>query len=139
MVESSKLPLSNLACVNVKCESYGQTGQENLTVRKIYGQDRIRYLCCRHCTEEFSERKYTALWNTKIPESCAIEVGRQQAEGTSLKGTVRLTYTHRGTVQRLSRKFGQHAQDVHEQEAQHLDIDVMEMDERHRYFASKDH
>jgi len=139
MAESNRLPLSSLACVNFKCESYGQVGQENLTVRKIYGQDRIRYLRCHHCGEEFSERKNTALWNTKIPESRAIEVGRQLAEGTSLKGTVRLSYTHRGTVKRLSRKFGQHAQYFHEQEAQQLDIDVLEMDERHGYVASKDH
>jgi transposase-like protein len=80
--------LSNLACVNPACKSYGKCGLDNLTVRKIYGQDQIRYLRCRHCGKEFSERKNTALWNTKIPESRAIEVGRQLAEGISLKGVL---------------------------------------------------
>ncbi|QUY46247.1 transposase (plasmid) [Acaryochloris marina S15] len=137
-MEEKKRPLlSELACVNSNCESYGQAGLENLTVRKVYGQDRIRYLRCHSCGAEFSERKNTAFWNTKIPESRAIEVGRQIAEGTSIKGTSRLTYTHPDTVKRLTLKFGQHAQDFHEQEAQQLDIDILEMDERHGYVASK--
>jgi len=53
--------LETLACVNERCAYYGQKAQDNLTVRKIYGKDQIRYLRCRHCGEEFSERKRTAL------------------------------------------------------------------------------
>lgn len=129
--------LSSLACVNQACESYGQSGQENLTVRKVYGQDQIRFLRCRDCGEEFSERKNTALWNTKIPEARAIDVGRHLAEGVSLKGTARLTYSHKDTVRRLLSRFGNHAQAFHEQTAQQLDIDVLEMDERHGYVEHK--
>ena len=130
--------LDSLACVNSDCERYAQAGQSNLTVRKIYGKDNIRYLRCRCCGEEFSERKNTALWNSKIPEERAIEVGRQLAEGTSLKGTARLTYTHRDTVRRLTRKFGHHAARFHDQSAQQLEIDVLEMDERHGYVENKE-
>jgi hypothetical protein len=36
--------LETLACVNERCESYGQVGRNNLTIRKIYGKDEIRYL-----------------------------------------------------------------------------------------------
>jgi hypothetical protein len=62
-------PLASLACINPECELYGQSDQDNLIVRKIYGKyDAIRYLRCRRCREEFSERKNTALWNSKIPE-----------------------------------------------------------------------
>ncbi|MEM8643231.1 MAG: IS1 family transposase [Cyanobacteria bacterium P01_G01_bin.54] len=129
--------LSSLACVNPECERYGQWGTETLTVRKVYGKDQIRYLRCQCCGEEFSERKNTALWNTKIPEQRAIEVSRQLAEGTSVKGTARLTQTHRDTVRRLTRKVGEHAEKFHEQTAQLLDIDVLEMDERHGYVGSK--
>jgi len=137
MPDSSRLPLSALACVNSSCEVYGKPGQANLTVRKTYGKDNIRYLRCRCCGEEFSERKGTALWNTKIPEERAIAVGRQLAEGTSLKGTSRLTHSHRDTVRRLTRKFGEHAERFHDQKAQQLDIEVLEMDERHGFVASK--
>ena len=137
MSKTERPPLSSLACVTPDCDHYGKSGAGNLTVRKIYGKDQIRYLRCRCCGEEFSERKNTALWNSKIPEHRAIEVSRQLAEGTSLKGTARLTRTHRDTVRRLLRKVGHHAEQFHEQTAQQLDIDVLEMDERHGYVGSK--
>jgi hypothetical protein len=56
--------LDTLACVNPACQQFPHTGQANLTVRKVYGQDRIRLLRCRTCGEEFSERRVTALFNT---------------------------------------------------------------------------
>lgn len=68
-IEITRPPLESLACVNPECELYGQKEAENLTVRKVYGKyDDIRYLRCTRCREEFSERKNTALWNSKIPE-----------------------------------------------------------------------
>jgi ribosomal protein L37AE/L43A len=122
-------PLESLSCVNADCEQYGQSGQNNLIIRKIYGKDQIRYLRCRGCGEEFSERKLTGLWNCKIPEERAIRVSQQLAEGTSLKGTARLTTTHPDTVRRLAVKFGHHADRFHDQQAQDLDIATLEMDE----------
>jgi hypothetical protein len=59
-------------------------------VRKVYGKDEIRYLRCRTCSREFSERKRTALFNTKIEEKKAISVAEHLAEGVSTKGTSRL-------------------------------------------------
>jgi len=44
--------IENLCCLNPECKQYGQRGQHNLTIRKIYGADRIRYLRCRSCGEE---------------------------------------------------------------------------------------
>jgi hypothetical protein len=42
--------LNTLAFVNERCTLYGQAGQDNLTVRKTYGKDGIRYLLhCRCC------------------------------------------------------------------------------------------
>ena len=52
--------LDTLACVNPACQRFRLTGQDNFTVRKTYGQDRIRLLRCRTCGEEFSERRGTA-------------------------------------------------------------------------------
>jgi transposase-like protein len=50
---------------------------DNLTVRKVYGKDQIRYLRCQHCGAEFSERTHTPLWNSKLPEEKAIAVAEQ--------------------------------------------------------------
>jgi hypothetical protein len=87
---TTRPPLESLACVNPDCDLYGQKGGANLIIRKVYGQDQIRYLRCRCCQEEFSERKNTALWNSKIPEAKAVSVAEHLAEGCSRKGTARL-------------------------------------------------
>ncbi len=66
-----------------------EKGAGNLPVRKVYGKDRIRYLRCRACSRQFSERKNTALFNSKIEESKAISVAEHLSEGVSMKGTSR--------------------------------------------------
>jgi hypothetical protein len=58
--------LTTLACVHPACQRFRLTGQDNLTVRKVYGQDRLRLLRCRTCGAECSARRDTALFNTRI-------------------------------------------------------------------------
>jgi hypothetical protein len=41
--------LTTLACVNADCQQFGRTGQDNLTIRKVYGKDGIRLLRCGKC------------------------------------------------------------------------------------------
>lgn len=130
-------PLDSLACVNERCERYGQSGQENLVVRKVYGADRIRYLRCRVCREEFSERKNTAFWNTKVPEAKAVSVGEHLAEGCSLKGTARLVQVDPSTVRRLNQRLGAHAEAFHDEHVQDVTVDALEADERHGYAGKK--
>jgi len=107
---NSRPALDTFACVNEGCTLYGQKGQDNLTVRKTYGKDGIRYLRCRCCGAEFSERKNRALWNTKVSEDKAVAVAEHLAEGCSLKATVRLAKVHPSVVRRLNGKLGEHAQ-----------------------------
>ena len=90
--------MESLACVNERCQLYGQSGQNNLIIRKEYGVDQIRYLRCRQCQQEFSERKKTALWNSKIPEAKAVTVAEHLAEGHSVNSIVRLTKVDVSTV-----------------------------------------
>ena len=82
--------LETLACVSERSELCGGKGQNNLTVRKVYGRDDMRYLRCQCCGAEFSERKNTALWNTKVSEARAVSVAEHLGEGCSLKATARL-------------------------------------------------
>lgn len=132
-------PLDTLACPNRECQAHAQPGRDNLTVRKTYGRDHIRYLRCRTCGLEFSERKHTALWNTKIPEARAALVGECLADRNSLKATARLTRTHKSTVKRLRHAFGSHAKSVHDVLVRHLDAKVVQFDERHGFAVTKDH
>jgi hypothetical protein len=66
--------LDTLACVHAACQLFRQAGVHNLVIRNVYGHDRLRLLHCRSCGEEFSERRGTALCNTKLPEARAEEV-----------------------------------------------------------------
>jgi IS1 family transposase len=129
--------LETLACVNERCEWYGQAGQNNLTVRKTYGQDGIRYLRCRCCGGEFSERKHTALWNTKVAEEKAVSVAEHLAEGCSLNATARLAKVQPSVVTRLNRKVGLHAEAFHDERVQDLEVVALEADERHGYAHDK--
>lgn len=129
--------MESLACVIESCELYGQTGQENLIIRKEYGKDRIRYLRCRKCQQEFSERKNTALWNSKIAEEKAIAVAEHLAEGCSVNSTVRLAKVDVSTVKRLKERLGQHSQLFHEAKVQQIEVESLQGDERYGFAANK--
>lgn len=116
---------------------YGQAGQGNLIIRKEYGQDRIRYLRCRVCQQEFSERKNTALWNSKVSEEKAIAVAEHLAEGCSINSTVRLTKTDVSTVKRLKERLGQHGRLFHEARVQQVKVDSLQGDERYGFAGHK--
>jgi transposase-like protein len=109
--------------VNPDCDLYGQKDSQNLRIRKVYGRDKLRYLRCGCCQEEFSERKNTALWNSKIPEEKAASVAEHLADGCSLKSTARLVSVDPSTVRRLNQKVG--TRQYHEQEVQ--DVIVTEL------------
>lgn len=132
-------PLHSLACVNQKCELYGQKNQDNLIIRKIYGKEKIRYLKCRTCQEEFSERKGTALWNVKIPEKKAISVAEHLGEGCSFKSTARLVRVDPDTVRRLNRRFGVHAEAFHDERAVEVKAGCLQADERWGFAVNKQH
>lgn len=133
----TRSPLNSLACVNATCELYGQAGQGNLIVRKVYGKDEIRYLRCRACQQEFSERKGSALWNTKVSEAKAVSVGEHLAEGCSVSSTVRLVEVDRSVVRRLNQRLGEHGQAFHEARVQDVEVEALQADERHGYAGHK--
>ena len=130
--------MESLACVNLDCDLYGQPGCQNLIIRKVYGVDQIRYLRCRDCQQEFSERKNTALWNSKIPEAKAVSVAEHLADGCGIKSTARLVKVDASTVRRLNGKTGKHGQRFHEQEVQEVVVSELQADERHGFAGSKE-
>jgi transposase-like protein len=95
--------LTTLACVNPDCQRFRLPGQDKLTVRKVYGRHRIRLLRCRTCGEEFSERRGTALFNTKIAEEQAASLINHLDEGCGVRATARLVHVAKDTVARLLR------------------------------------
>ena len=130
-------PIETLACPYSDCHLYATTAAGNLTVRKIYGKDQIRYLRCRACAREFSERRNTALFNSKIEERKAISVAEHLAEGLSTKATSRLVGVSAEAVRRLRRNLGEHARDFHDELVRDLEATSVQMDERYGYVGSK--
>ncbi|MDE0098213.1 MAG: IS1 family transposase, partial [Truepera sp.] len=137
MKKRDQPPLESLACVNHECPGYGQAGQGNLKVRKVYGPDRIRYLRCLSCQSEFSERKNTPLWNSKIRESKASAIAEQLAEGSSIKSTARLTGVTPKAIRQLASQLGGHAKQFHDQRVQQLASTSLQADERWGFAGSK--
>jgi IS1 family transposase/transposase-like protein len=129
--------LATLACVNADCQHFGRTGQGNLTLRKVYGKDGIRLLRCRSCHEEFSERRNTALFNTKVSEAKAESIIDHLDEGCSVRATSRLTKAAKVTVARLLKTSGRHAQRFHDQEVKDLRPRAIQFDEQWSFVKKK--
>lgn len=137
-IEITRPPLESLACVNSNCDLYGQIDQGNLYVRKMTGKDKtIRYLRCRCCQEEFSERKNTPLWRSKIPEKRAVSIAEHLSDGVGTKATARLTRSAESTVERLATRLGQHGKQFHAENVQDIETDSLQADERHGYAGNK--
>ena len=122
--------LDTLSCVNVECQHFGRPKQGNLVIRKRYGQDRLRLLRCRSCREEFSERRGTALFNTKVSEAKATEIIDHLDEGCRVRSTARLTKAAKETVARLLKVSGRHAQRFHDQQVYGLTPRALQFDEQ---------
>ena len=107
--------LDTLTCVNPECQRFRRPGGAHLTVRRVYGHDRMRLWRCRTCGEECSERRGCALCHTKLPEATAEDVLNHLGEGCSVRATARLVKVATETVTRLLRVPGRHATRFHGQ------------------------
>ncbi len=135
--KANRPPIETLACPYQQCQLYAQKSMGNLSVRKSYSKYHIRYLRCNACSGEFSERKNTALFATKIPEEKAISVAEHLTEGVSTKGTSRLVGVSPEAIRRLRTNLGEHSREFHEHYIQDVEATAVQMDERHGYVVSK--
>jgi transposase-like protein len=122
--------LATLACVHPECQRFRHAGQGHLGSRKVYGHDHIRLLRCRTCGEEFSERRGSALCNTKLPETKAEDGSNHLGEGCSRRATARLVKVCKETVARLWRVSGRHAERFHDRHVRALRPMALEFDEQ---------
>ena len=66
--------IEEFCCQNIGCPDFGKRAAGNLRVHGWSSKkQRIRTLVCRTCGEFFSERKGTALWHSRLPQSKALE------------------------------------------------------------------
>lgn len=129
--------IENLCCVNEECKLYRQKGKGNLKVRKQYGQDQIRYLQCRKCRKEFSERKGTALFNSKIAESKAVSIIEHLDRKNGVVATAELVKVAKDTVSRLNRETGRVFSKLHDAMVVDIRPKVLQFDEKWAFIYKK--
>lgn len=122
-------PLEELCCVNPRCPVAGRQGAGNLTVRKGKGS-RWRMLRCSACKKEFSERKGTALFGSRLEPEKFVAIAEHLKEGVGTRATARLCKVTRVTVTRVALCSGIHGRALHEDLAQDLEVDEAQMDEK---------
>lgn len=125
----------DLVCLNPACPDVGVKGKQNIYVRRI--RNGIRYVHCRTCRDEFSERKGTPLFDLRVPQAKAVDAVQHLAEGVGIRATARLTGVSRDTVQRLVKRVGAHAKATHDGQVQGLDVPEAQMDEMWSFVGKK--
>jgi hypothetical protein len=108
--------LDRFCCLNPQCPEVGKRAAGNLTVCGHYGKHQtFRLLYCRGCRARFSERKGTALFNSRLPADKALSVLEHIAEGCGIRKTGRLTRVNRGAVGRLAKLAGDQSKALHDE------------------------
>lgn len=100
------------SCQNPSCADYGLHEAGNLSVCARYGKQRRRLLYCKTCKARFSERKGTALFDSRLPEDKAAAILRYLAEGHGVRKTARLVGVSKDTVVRYGARARQRAPEV---------------------------
>ena len=131
------MDVSDLCCVNSQCPDYGKRGAGNLICRKLFGKERWRFLRCRICRAEFSERKGTPLFGVKMPTTKALNVLEHIADGCGVRQTSRLTRVSQGAVLRMIERAGRHARRTHHELAQRLKVREVQLDEKWSFVGKK--
>lgn len=129
--------VSDLCCVNSRCAAYGRRGGGNLVCRKLYGPERRRFVRCRTCGQEFSERKGTALFGCRLPTDKAVGLLEHLGDGCGVRQTARLTRVTPKTVIRLTRQVGVHAAATHDELARRLTTQEVQLDEKWSFVGKK--
>lgn len=138
MDETKPLPLSAFCCQNERCPQYGKRDAGNLQWRSWGNRTKtIRRLQCRVCRDEFSERKGTPFFQTRISIDRALSIARHLAEGNGIRKTSRLLNTPQNTVMRINRLLGEHGKALHDEKARGLEVKEAQADEMWAFVGKK--
>jgi LacI family transcriptional regulator len=125
------IDVSDLCCVNSTCSNAGKRAAGNLRFVRWTGKNGdIRFVRCRTCKSEFSERKGTPLFHAHLPKDEIVSIIEHLMEGDSQRKTARLTHHDETTVARLQKLAGLHAKAFHDEKAQHLVVPEVQLDEK---------
>jgi len=132
------LPLSAFCCQNERCEDCGKKGLGNIYQHWWANRAKtIRNLRCRTCQKDFSERKGTVWYQSKLSREKALTLARHLAEGDGIRKTGRLAGATQETVIRWNRKLGEHGKALHEEKVQHVKVREAQADEMWSFVGKK--
>lgn len=129
--------LKELCCVNAECADKGRRGHGNLSVRTGKGGGRWRVLRCSTCGTEFSERKGTALFRSRVPPEKIVAVAEHLKEGCGIRKTSRLTGVSKNGVTSIAIRLGLHASALHDERVRDLDVEEAQFDEKWAFVDKK--
>jgi transposase-like protein len=123
--------------VNPSCADRGQPGRGNLSVRVGKGRGRWRVLRCSTCKKEFSERKGTPLWGTRMPPDKAAAIAKHLAEGCGIRKTARLVGASKTGVTSIALRLGLHARALHDDRVRDVSVTEAQFDEKWSFVGKK--
>lgn len=130
-------PLKELCCVNPSCPDRGKKNKGNLSIRNGKGGGRWRILYCSACKEEFSERKGTALWGTRMSPEKAEAIAGHLKEGCGIRKTARLVGASKDGVTSIAIRLGLHARAQHDARVQEIKVSEAQFDEKWAFVGKK--
>ena len=139
MEPKEPLPLSAFCCQNERCRDHGKKGLANIYQHGWVDRktQKIRCLRCRTCQTDFSERKGTALYQSKLSEDRARTIAQHLAEGNGIRKTSRLTGAMQNTVMRLNRLLGEHGKALHDEKIRGVRVREAQGDEMWSFVGKK--
>ena len=123
--------------MNPDCADRGRCGQGNVVLRRGKGGGRWRILRCTTCKIEFSERKGTPLWGTRMPPDKAEAIASHLKEGVGIRKTARLVGASKDGVTSIALRLGLHAWAVHHEQVRDLKVSEAQFDERWSFVGKK--
>ena len=123
--------------MNSSCPDRGKQNNGNLKVRNGKGGIRWRILRCSSCQEEFSERKGTALWGTKMSTEKVEAIANHLKEGCGIRKTSRLVGASKDGVTSIAIRLGLHAQSLHDTLVQDIEVNEAQFDEKWAFVGKK--
>ena len=139
MTEQTPLPLAAFCCQNPRCPDYGKKGLDNLYQHSWVDRttQRIRNLRCRTCKTEFSERKGTPWYQSRLPPDKGLAVAQHLAEGNGIRKTARVVGVRQNTVMRYNRLLGAHGKALHHERVRHVRVREAQGDEMWAFVGKK--
>ena len=129
--------LEELCCVNPNCPDQGCRGQGNLSVRTGKGGGQWRILRCSTCKSEFSERKGTALWGTRMAAEKVRDIAEHLKEGCGIRRTSRLVGVSKDGVTSIAIRLGLHARAFHDTRVRDIEVQEAQFDEKWAFVEKK--